>query len=123
MPDTTTVLTTIDLAADLAADVQAVRGWLARLNAGHELTDRERDAVARHLAGVRDNAAAVLHGAQLIGLSPAEGPQGAAGDSGSRGRRPKRAEKHASVLDAILTPASVGSYEARLGQPVRVTRS
>src|SRR5688572_118840 len=28
--DTTAILTTIDLLADLAADVQAVRGWLAR---------------------------------------------------------------------------------------------
>jgi hypothetical protein len=41
----------------------------------------------------------------------------------SRGRRPKRAEKHVSVLDAILTPALVGLYEARLGKPIRVTRS
>jgi hypothetical protein len=47
------------------------------------LTQRERDAVARHLAGVRDNAAAVIHGARLLGLAPAEGPQEVAGDSGS----------------------------------------
>src|SRR3954471_8446896 len=39
------------------------------------------------------------------------------------GRRPKRAEKHVSVLDAILTPALGGLYEARLGKPIRVTRS
>jgi hypothetical protein len=39
------------------------------------------------------------------------------------GRRPRRAEKHDSVLDAMLTPASVGSYKARLGKPIRVTRS
>jgi hypothetical protein len=30
---------------------------------------------------------------------------------------------HVSVLDAILTPALVGLYEARLGKPIRVTRS
>jgi hypothetical protein len=77
MTDTTTVRTTIDLAADLAAEVQAVRGWLARLHAGYELTQRERDAVARHLAGVRDNSAGVLHGARLLGLAPAEDSLGA----------------------------------------------
>src|SRR3954451_5959728 len=37
--------------------------------------------------------------------------------SGTWGRRPKRAEKHVSVLDAMLTSALVGLYEARLGQP------
>ena len=83
MPDTTAVLTTIDLLADLAVDVQATRGWLARLSAGHELSDREREAVARHLARVRDNAAAALHGARLLGLVAAEDSQGAVGDSGS----------------------------------------
>jgi hypothetical protein len=82
MPDTTTILTTIDLAADLAADVTAVRGWLARLSAGHELSDRERAAVARHLARLRDNSVAVLHGARLLGLGLEDSP-GAVGDSGS----------------------------------------
>jgi hypothetical protein len=72
-----TILTTIDLAADLAADTQSVRSWLARVHLGHQLTDRERAAIARHLAGVRDNSAAVLHGARLLGLGPLE----AAGDS------------------------------------------
>jgi len=83
MSDPAVLATTIDLLADLAADVQAVRGWLARLQSGYELTDRERAAVARHLSGVRDSAAAALHGARLLGLAPEEGPQEAAGDSGS----------------------------------------
>jgi hypothetical protein len=34
MPDHAAILTTIDLVADLAAEVQAVRGWLARLHVG-----------------------------------------------------------------------------------------
>jgi hypothetical protein len=68
MPDTVIITTTIDLLADLSADVTAVRGWLARLHAGHDLTDRERAAIARHLSGVRDGAASALHGARLMGL-------------------------------------------------------
>ena len=82
MPDTTIILTTIDLLADLAADVQAVRGWLARLQGGHDLSDRERAAVARHLARLRDNSAAALFGARQLGLGPDDSP-GVAGDSGS----------------------------------------
>ena len=70
MADPTDILTTIDLLADLAADVQATRGWVARIHAGHELGERERAAVARHLSGVRDGAAAALHGARLLGLAP-----------------------------------------------------
>ena len=80
MPNTE-ILTTIDILADLAADVQAVRGWLARIQLGQQLDDRERAAVARHLASVRDNTAAVLLGARLIGIKPAEALQDAAGDS------------------------------------------
>ena len=83
MPDTTIILTTIDLLADLAADVQAVRGWMARVQIGHQLDDRERAAIARHLSGVRDNAAAALHGARLLGFVPAEDSQESVGDSGS----------------------------------------
>jgi hypothetical protein len=83
MPDTVDILTTIDLLADLAADVQAVRGWMARLQGGYELSDRERAAVARHLSRLRDNSAGALHGARLLGLAPAEDTQGAMGDSGS----------------------------------------
>ena len=78
-----TILTTIDLAADLSANVQAVRGWLARVHAGYELTDRERTAVARHLARLRDNSAAVLFGARQLGLAPEDDSPGGAGDSGS----------------------------------------
>jgi hypothetical protein len=54
----------------------------ARLQAGYKLSDRERDAVARHLARLRDNSAAALHGARLLGLGP-DDSQGAVGDSGS----------------------------------------
>ena len=82
MTDPTTVLVTIDLLADLSADVTAVRGWLARVHAGYELSDRERAAIARHLDGMRTNSAAALHGAKLLGLAPADS-QGLAGDSGS----------------------------------------
>jgi len=82
MPDTIDILTTIDVLADLAADVQATRGWLARLHAGHELSDRERAAVARHFARLRDNSAAALFGARQLGLDP-DDSQGAVGDSGS----------------------------------------
>jgi hypothetical protein len=78
----TAIITTIDLLADLAADVQAVRGWLARLHAGHDLSDRERAAVARHFARLRDNSAAVLFGARQLGLAPEDDSPGAAGDSG-----------------------------------------
>ena len=82
MPNTE-ILTTIDILADLAADVQAVRGWMARLQGGYELSDRERAAVARHLARLRDNSAAALFGACQLGLVAEDDSQGAVGDSGS----------------------------------------
>ena len=44
-------------------------------HAGHDLIEGEWAAVARHLAGVRDNSAAVLHGARLLGLAPANDSQ------------------------------------------------
>ena len=82
MPDPIDILTTIDVLADLAADVQAARGWIARVQIGHQLDDRERAAVARHFARLRDNSAAALFGARQLGLGP-DDSQGAVGDSGS----------------------------------------
>ena len=76
------ILTTIDLLADLSADVTALRGWLARVHSGYEIGDRERAAVARHFARLRDNSAAALFGARQLGLGPDDSP-GVAGDSGS----------------------------------------
>lgn len=69
MPDPE-ILETIDALADLSSDAAALRCWLARLHAGYQLTDRDRAAVARHIAGVRDHADAVLAGASLLGIGP-----------------------------------------------------
>jgi hypothetical protein len=80
MPDST-ILTIIDLAADLSADVQAVRGWLARAYAGYELGDRERAAIIRHLSAMRAGTDAVLLGVELLGLGPADDSPGGAGES------------------------------------------
>ena len=80
MPDPIDILTTIDVLADLAADVQATRGWIARVQLGHQLDDRERAAVSRHFARLRDNSAAALFGVRQLGLGP-DDSQGVAGDS------------------------------------------
>ena len=69
MPDTE-ILTVIDCLADLAADVAATRGWLARVQCGYEIGPRERAAISRHIISLRDNAAAAVHGARLLGLAP-----------------------------------------------------
>ena len=58
---------------------------------------------------------------QSSGSADGHGVRGATGRS--RGRRPKRAEKHVSVLDAILTPVLIGPYEALLSKPIRPVRS
>jgi hypothetical protein len=84
-------LATIDALADLSASVSAARGWLSRVHPGHELTERERTVVTRHLAEIRDGSAAVLRGAHALGLGPAEGPQDVAGEADG-GTQPPRLE-------------------------------
>lgn len=79
MTDSAEILVTIDILADLSADVTALRSWLARVHAGYQLSPRERAAIARHLTAMREGTAAVMHGARLIGLHPEDDSQAAAG--------------------------------------------
>ena len=49
----TAIITTIDLLADLAADVQAVRGWMARVQIGHQHQVGQPDDVGNEGMGGR----------------------------------------------------------------------